>query len=231
MFSSLIPMLKGKAILHMGCQDCGNDEAYLGVKVLNKLGLDVDVKEFSCGCEFFGTDESRIEALAEENRAFLKDYSQVIVGCARCYHVFREFYDIKAKHISQVIYERLRSAEGQFIGSGEVFYHDPCYLARFHRLVDEPREVLRMLGYTIREFKHNKSRTDCCGGYSPIRILRQRGAEMRLAQVPKKCVVTAACPKCTMNFKDFNAPDSRIEIRQFLDLVDYALNIEIPAVY
>ncbi len=231
MLSSLVSMLRGRAILHMGCHDCGSDEGYLGVKVLNKLGVDVDVREFSCGCEFFGVDEGRIEALVEENNTFLKDYNLVIVGCARCYHIFREFYNIKAKHISQVIYEKLRSVDGNFIGSGEVFYHDPCYLARFHHLMDEPRRVLEILGYTIREFKNNRSNTDCCGDYSPIRVLRQRGAEMRLAQAPRKCVITAACPKCTNNFSEFKPQDSRIQVRQFLDLVDHALNIEIPAVY
>ncbi len=231
MLSSIVPLFRGRSLLHMGCSDCGNDEAYLGVKVLNKMGMDVDVKEFSCGCEFFGTDEGRIEALAGENRNLLKDYSMIIVGCARCYHVLREYYDIKVKHISQVIYEELRSFDGRFIGSGEVLYHDPCYLARFHGLVEEPREVLKMLGYEVREFKNNRAHTDCCGDYSPIRVLRQRGAELRLSQAPKKSLITSACPKCTKNLSEFAQPEKSLEVRAFLDLVDHALNVEIPAVY
>jgi Fe-S oxidoreductase len=242
MFSSLFGKLRGKTILHMGCKDCGNEESYLGVKVLNKVGIEPEIVDFSCGCEYFGIDEEKIRALVRQNKKLLKG-ATIIAGCARCYHVLREYYDYAdVKHISHALYEELINADSShFIGSGDVFYHDPCFLSRYEKLTENPRRVLDVLGYNVREFKNNREKTDCCGDYTPIRVLRERASEMRLSQIPKKSVVTSACPKCTQNFRDFvqkeknrgedfNKTNDKT-IKHFLDLVDHALNIEIPAEY
>jgi len=212
----------------MGCDECGRDEAYLAVKVLKKLGVKAEVRDFHCGCDFFGTDEERIKELVKANERVLDDCQMVIVGCGRCYHVIKKYYSIKSKHIAVVIHDRLKDMHHEFAGHGDVLYHDPCYLSRFEHIVDSPREILSILGYNVREFKNNKEKTDCCGDYSTIQSLRGRAAEIRLAQAPKGALITAACPKCTRNFADFNKLNSKITVKPFLELVDEALNIEIP---
>jgi len=214
----------------MGCGDCGKEDAYLGVKVLNKMKVDIEVKDFSCGCDFFGSDDEKLKTLAKENEKLLKKYSLVVVGCARCYHVLKEYNNVKVKHILEVIYDRMHHTKREFYGSGDVFYHDPCYLTRYEHVMDEPRWILSRLGYNVREFKTNREKSDCCGDYSPIRVLRERNAEMRLGQLPKTAKVTAGCPKCIQNFSSFNKTNSKIRIKHFLELVDDALGIEIPAV-
>lgn len=225
---SLLNILRTRSLLHMGCKDCGSEEAYLGVKVLKKLGVGIDSKEFQCGCEFFGIDDEKITALATENKKLLSKYGTVIVGCARCLHVMRTHYKVKARHITEVIYEKVKTSKG-FIGSGNVLYHDPCFLARYERIMTEPREILTIMGYDVKEFKNNKEKTDCCGDYSPLQVVRARGAELRLAQAPKTALITSACPKCTQNLSAFNSPDSKITVKPFLELVDKALNKDIPA--
>jgi Fe-S oxidoreductase len=229
--SSLASLFKGKTVLHMGCKDCGNEEAYLGVKVLNKLGMSIDVKEFQCGCEFYGADDAKIRALVAENKKILKGYGTVIVGCARCLQVFKEYYGINARHITQVIAERLEGMDRKFIGTGDVLYHDPCFMARYSKIMDEPRAILAKLGYNVVEFKNCREKSDCCGDYSPIQAMRERGTVLRLSQVKSPGTVTAACPKCTLNFSCFNRANSKITVKPFLELVDYALNMDIPSVF
>lgn len=229
MLTSISSMFKGRTLLHMGCKDCGKEETHLGVKVLNKLGLDVEVADLRCGCEFYGLDEARMEELIAQNRDLLAPYGHIIVGCARCHHMLKTYCGTRVSHISQVIHERLKAADPRtFNGSGDVYYHDPCYLTRFQWVVEEPREVLGMLGYTVREFENNLERTDCCGDYSSVRALRERGAELRLTQLPTTARVTSACPKCTQNLSGFNKTNSKITVEHFLDMVDSALNIRIP---
>jgi Fe-S oxidoreductase len=44
-----------------------------------------------------------------------------------------------------------------------VTYHDPCYLARYNRVTDAPRSLLKNLGCTVKEMPRNKDNTFCCG--------------------------------------------------------------------
>lgn len=229
--SSVMNLFRGKTLLHMGCKDCGQDEAYLGVKVLNKLGVSVEAKEFQCGCEYYGTDNERIGAIVKENLKVMKGYGAVIVGCARCLETIKKNYNIQARHITEAIADQLKDMDHKFIGSGDVFYHDPCFLARYNGVTEAPREILKKLGYNLVEFKNNRERADCCGDYSPIQAMRERGAVLRLNQLKGEGVVTAACPKCAQNFTCFNKANSKITVKPFLELVDYALNMDIPAVY
>ncbi len=229
MFPILSKRKSQRVMLHMGCSECGNEEAYLGVKVLNKVGIKPDVFDFSCGCEYFGRDEKRIDDIAEESRPMLEKYSLAIVGCPRCYHVMLEHYPyIDVAHISQVLYDKIRVMDNHgFRGRGSVYYHDPSFLARYEKIMDEPRETLSMLGYTVKEFPHTREHTDSSGGYSPIIALRERAAQLRLSQIPKGSTVTSASPMSTKNFKDFNNPNNKITIKDFLELVDHGLNINI----
>jgi len=220
-----------KTLLHMGCRDCGADEGYLGVKVLHKLGVEVETKEFQCGCDFYGVDNGRIGALVKENLKVLSGYGTVIVGCARCLQVFRKYYNIKARHITEIIAERLEEPGRKFIGSGNVIYHDPCFLARYSGITEQPRGILKKLGYNVIEFANNREGADCCGDYSPIQAMRERGATLRLGQTAAEGIVTAGCPKCTQNFLCFNKANSKITVKPFLELVDYALNMDMSAGY
>ncbi len=216
----------------MGCSACGQDEAYLGVKVLKKLGINAVSKEFECGCEFVGERDDLLKKLVRENRSLLSGYKMVVVGCSRCYYTLKHYYNfIEVRHITQVIDERLSKSAMSFSGSGEVFYHDPAYLSRFETVMDEPRSILQRLGYSVREFRNNHERADCCGGYSPIPEVRERAVELLLHDIPPDSLVTSACPNCTSNLLRFNKPNSKITIKPFLELVDEALGIQIPDDY
>jgi Fe-S oxidoreductase len=44
-----------------------------------------------------------------------------------------------------------------------VTYHDPCYLARYNRITDAPRQLMQLLGTTLVEMPRNGVNTFCCG--------------------------------------------------------------------
>ena len=44
-----------------------------------------------------------------------------------------------------------------------VYYHDPCYLARYEGVLDAPRRVLAQVA-DVREFGWSRKDTECCGG-------------------------------------------------------------------
>jgi Fe-S oxidoreductase len=223
----LDPLLKRKALLHMGCGGCsgGDPERILAESVLEKLGIPFETKDLSCGCNFYDWgDEARLEKMAEEAKQVYKWNRFVIVGCGRCLFVLRKYHGIEAKHISQVVLEALQGMELRKRRRGRVVYHDPCFLARYERVMEAPRKVLKLLGYEVMEFKNNREKTDCCGDYSVFPALRQRIASTRLGQAKGGDPITAACPKCIMNFRDLNKEnDKKTRIKSFLELVDACL--------
>ena len=53
-----------------------------------------------------------------------------------------------------------------------VTYHDPCHLARYCDIYDEPRELMNMIeGLKLIEMKHNKKMSLCCGAGGGVRAL------------------------------------------------------------
>jgi Fe-S oxidoreductase len=44
-------------------------------------------------------------------------------------------------------------------------YHDPCYLGRYQKIYDSPREVIRSIpGAEMVEMKNHHENSMCCGG-------------------------------------------------------------------
>ena len=84
---------------------------------------------------------------------------------------------------------------------GIVTYHDPCRLARDLEETEPARELIRAMGYELKEMIQSKKTTKCCGGivleaHSPK--LAQLTASGRLSDADRidVPVMLTACPGC-----------------------------------
>jgi len=93
-----------------------------------------------------------------------------------------------------------------------VYYHDPCYHARYNGVVDQPRRALSQLA-ELREFGWNKTDTECCGGGGllpkTMPAVADQMAKRRLAEVQSTGggMVVTSCATCTFMLQR-NAPPS-----------------------
>jgi len=92
----------------------------------------------------------------------------------------------------------------------KITYHDPCFLGRYNRIYDIPREVLTSIpGVELVEMERNREKAFCCGGgggnfftdflggnRSPARI------RVREAYATNANILAVACPICMFMLDD-----------------------------
>jgi Fe-S oxidoreductase len=91
--------------------------------------------------------------------------------------------------------------------SGEIVYHDPCYLGRYRGVYDEPRTVLARSGDVI-DPPRTRERSFCCGAGGGLAFLGEEKGERvshnraRELAATGAGTVAAACPFCNTMFRD-----------------------------
>jgi len=196
---------EGKTSLFIGCQYLGRpNKTKKYIKILEKLGIDPNVEnEICCGypMEVLGFREDFKKHKEKFQKSF--PHKETITLCPTCTVFLREGHQIDAKHVLQVILEKLPKAN---LGM-KVTYHDPCDLSRGLKLIEEPRKILEKLGVEIVEMKNNKENSRCCGGGGGILmsdqdlsgdIARKRIKEAIDTGVD---ILVTSCPTCEQVLK------------------------------
>ena len=242
--SLLDKILGGNILYYPGCltkfvaKDLG--EKYQ--KILRQNGIDfitLPELELCCGSPALKAGYSAdFKKTAKENMKIFKDHgvTKIITNCPACFMVLKKYYqevlgkdwDIEVEHITQTI------KKSKFFGNwkleignsnrGAVSYHDPCHLGRQMGVYDQPREVIKGLGYEISEMKLNKKNSFCCGGGGGVQSnepeLVNKIAQDRVKQAKKTGAKTlcTACPLCYLHLKE-NAKG--IKVKELSELFNF----------
>ena len=183
-------------------------------------------------------DEFLFQELAAINIETLTKYNvrKIVTHCPHCLNSLSKDYphfggDYEVLHHSQFLAELVASGRLHVdpAVTGDVTYHDPCYLARVNGIVDEPREILREVignddGQQIVEMNRCGGDTACCGAGGGLmwfddapdeRVGRGRVEEV-IATGAKSCAVS--CPFCLTMMNDGLA--QRESPMQVLDIAE-----------
>ena len=148
----------------------------------------------------------------------LRRFRTVVINCSACRYALTALYPaegltITAEVLSLSEYLDRRAAElPKATTRRSVYYHDPCYLARYSNVVDQPRRVLAQLA-EVRELTWAKQDTECCGGGGllpkTMPAVADAMARRRLAEVSAAGggLVVTSCGTCAFMLKR-NAPAS-----------------------
>lgn len=207
-------------------------------KILKSIGVDfIELSEIEkcCGSPALKAGYFQdFKKLAEENLKIFKEHSvkKIITNCPACFMVFKKYYkealgdnwNIEVEHITQTINSKLKikRPKNQSLNLKEmVTFHDPCHLGRQMRVYEEPREVIKNLGFEILEMELEKSESFCCGAGGGVKTnepeLANKIAKDRIEQAKRtgaKTLVTC-CPLCYLHLKE-NAQD--IDVKEISEL-------------
>jgi Fe-S oxidoreductase len=193
------------------------------VKILEAAGVDYAVLGHQEACTGDPArragNEMLFQQLAEQNVQTLKSVNakKVVTSCPHCLHTLKNDYpqfggDFEVVHHTQLIDHLFK--EGRLkTGKSAVetlTYHDSCYLGRWNREFDAPRDVLLALGTPdgITELTRNKRHGFCCGAGGgrmfmeepeTQRVNLNRTDEIIAAEVS---TVAVACPFCNIMLTD-----------------------------
>jgi Fe-S oxidoreductase len=148
----------------------------------------------------------------------LKHYRTVIINCSACLYALRAQYPAEGVSLSAEILS-LAEFLAQSVGrlgrlsreKKSIYYHDPCYLARYAGVTDAPRRVLGEIA-SVREFAWSGIQTECCGGAGLLPKTMPKTADAmarrRLHDIAARGggTVVTSCATCAFMLKR-NAPD------------------------
>jgi Fe-S oxidoreductase len=210
-------------------------------KILRKSRIDfIKLKDFEvcCGSPVHNAGyRGDFETLARKNLEIFKKHSvkKIITSCPACYKTFKQDYkdflgedwDIEVEHATQTILKALESGKLKIkkpVKKEKITYHDPCHLGRYSGIYEEPRKIMKKLGYEIVEMENNREDASCCGGGGGVKSnypeLTQSITKDVLKDAEKtQCIVlTTTCPMCDACFLKASE-DSKMNVRELSELI------------
>jgi Fe-S oxidoreductase len=187
------------------------------IRLLNMAGIRFTIlgkKEKCCGDAVRRTgNEYLFQQLARQNIAAFNrsGVRKIITNCPHCYHVFKEEYpkfggNYEVIHHTQLLAGLLakgRIQKPEKPVEKTIIYHDPCYLARYNGILDEPRRILQSLpGANILEKNPCGAGALCCGAGGGGMWMHETGqkrisqALLDQASAGRPDILATACPYC-----------------------------------
>jgi Fe-S oxidoreductase len=185
-------------------------------------------------------NEYMFQELAKGNIEALESAkpTTIVTSCPHCVKTigddYKQFgYEAKILHSAAYLDELLRDVKAKDSETSEVTFHDPCYLGRYARTVDEPRDLLVRFGGDIKEPERNRENPFCCGAGGGLLFADKeeepgsRISDVRFKQLRKTGAgtVVTACPFCSIMLKGAQASaGAEGGEMQFVDLTTFVKN-------
>ena len=223
----IMPGEETDVLLFLGCASAYDDRnkkvARSFIRLLQKAGVDfaiLGLDEICCGetARRLG-HEYLFQVFAEQNiEAFSKiKFNRIVTQCPHCFNTLKNEYPqfggaYPVQHYTEYLDElsilKNGGAGNRNHLTGQVSYHDSCYLGRYNQIYDQPRNLLKQANINVNEFKRKKENSFCCGGGGGQMWL-ETDAETRInhrrleeALKENTDIIATACPYCLIMFDD-----------------------------
>jgi Fe-S oxidoreductase len=216
------------------------------VKILKAAGVNFAIpgtEEKCCGdpVRRIG-NEYMFQMLAMENIETLNGYNvkKIVAQCPHCVNTLLNEYPqfgghFEVVHATEYVHELISQGRVWVSKpvSEAVCFHDPCYLGRYNKVYDAPRDILKAIpSVQLREFGRNRDKSFCCGGGGGRAFMEEHIGErinvMRMDEAlkAKPSIIGTACPYCLSMFEDAisaRGGEGSIKAMDILELVGQSI--------
>lgn len=214
-------------LFYVGClgsyDEFGQAMAKAGADLLKEAAISFGIlgeQEECCGNEVYSLGEMGLfQVLAERNIQKFKQLGvkKVITLSPHAYNAMKNHYprfgaNFEVYHYSQLLYGVIKENKAKLSEvKAKVTFHDPCFLGRYNKIYDVPRQILQSIpGVELVEMERNKENSFCCGGGSGNFVTDfLKGSEQSPSRirVREACetgagILAVACPGCMIMFMD-----------------------------
>lgn len=180
-------------------------------------------------------EEGLFEMLVEKNmEAFSKaSFDKIFTTDPHSFNTLRNEYpefglDKPVLHYSELLVDLLyRGQVTPHVLGKKVTYHDPCYLGRYNRIFDAPRNVVTLTGCELIEMGRNRDNSFCCGAgggriWMDDSDLKERPSANRIREAAALDVdfFVVACPKDYAMFSDAVKTTGNEDRLKVVDIVE-----------
>lgn len=232
------------------------DIGMASVRLLDQAGVDftyLGEQENCCGTPMLVAGKWELfEQTLRKNLQAVKQAGAdtVVTSCPACDMMWRTVYpqwaqklglpyDIKVKHYSEVVAEKLQSGEFSFPENQQapikVTWHDSCHIGRASGVYEPPREVIKAIpNVSLVELSHNREAAHCCG--SVLTLLKEPGVAADIGKVKLDEALAAGadkilslCPCCEFQLRvTAEAKQVPLEVVDLAHFAAAALGREFP---
>ncbi|WP_101494329.1 (Fe-S)-binding protein [Sulfobacillus thermosulfidooxidans] len=223
----------------------------LVAQLLQRAGIDFGILyegESNAGNEALRMGEYGLfETLAHKNLKWLEEaqYNQIFTTDPHSFNALRNEYrkfgfEKPVRHYTQAFLDLIE--QGRLSPAPldiRVTYHDPCYLGRWNRVFDAPRQLLEKMGVELVEMPRHGPNSFCCGaGGGRIWMeevgVKERPADNRIREavaLPDVNYFVVACPKDMSMFSaavQSTGNEDRIKVVDVAELLAQAVGLIVP---
>ncbi|QQK77235.1 4Fe-4S dicluster domain-containing protein [Salicibibacter cibarius] len=208
--------------------------------ILDRAGMDVgllyDGESSSGNDELRMGEEGLFKKLAGQNLHEMKQatFSRILTSDPHSFNTLRNDYpkmglEQPVYHYTQVILDLFK--EGKLTVeqpvNAKVTFHDPCYLGRWNRIFDPPRDILRLCGAELVEMPRNRECSLCCGAGGGRMFMNETGmeerpSEERIREAVELNGVTQFVVSCPMDVVMYTAAAAALGYEDRIKVVDIA---------
>jgi Fe-S oxidoreductase len=241
-----------EVLYYVGCAGSFDDRAKKVataiVNLLKKANVDFAIlgKEEKCNGDPArrAGNEYLAQMLIKENVEALNKYKpkKILTGCPHCFNTLKNEYPAFGAQYDVVHHTTFLEGliqEGklkpkQNPETGEITFHDSCYLGRWNDVYSAPREILKAIPeLNVKEMPRNKNKGLCCGAGGARMFMEETIGKRINVERTEEALATGAktiasgCPFCSTMLTDgVKAKDKQdhVHVKDVAEILDAATN-------